>query len=75
MHQQAFLRRKDAAAYLRAKYGFGSASTLAKLAMTGDGPEYQKAGPISLYTREALDAWAMNKIGKPVRSTSELEAA
>ena len=32
-----FLRRKDAGAYLKAKYGFGSEKTLAKLACIGGG--------------------------------------
>jgi hypothetical protein len=66
-----FFRRKEAATYLCAKYGFGAARTLAKGAVTGDTPAYQKAGKIVLYTREALDAWAMSKIGPLRRSTSD----
>jgi hypothetical protein len=66
-----FLRRKEAAGYLCAKYGFGAARTLAKGAVTGDTPAYRKAGKIVLYTREALDAWAMSKIGPLRRSTSD----
>lgn len=66
-----FLRRREAAAYLCAKYGFGAARTLAKGAVTGDTPAYQKAGKIVLYTRDALDVWAMSKIGPMRRSTSE----
>jgi hypothetical protein len=69
-----FLRRKEAAAYLRAKYGFGAERTLAKGAVTGDTPAYQKAGKIVLYTLEALDAWAMSKIGPVRRSTSDSTA-
>jgi hypothetical protein len=34
-----FLRRKQAREYLQAKYGFGAEKTLAKLAVTGGGPE------------------------------------
>lgn len=65
-----FLRRKVAGAYLTEKYGFGAARTLAKAAVTGDGPEYHKAGRVVLYTREALDKWALAKIGAARRSTS-----
>ncbi|QGM99482.1 hypothetical protein F7D14_01340 [Methylocystis parvus] len=65
-----YLRRKQAGSYLSEKYGFGAARTLAKAAVTGDGPEYHKAGRIVLYTREALDKWALAKIGSARRSTS-----
>lgn len=65
-----FLRRKAAGAYLTEKYGFGAARTLAKAAVTGDGPEYHKAGRVVLYTREALDRWALAKISAARRSTS-----
>jgi hypothetical protein len=67
---QTFLRRKAAGVYLTEKYGFGAARTLAKAAVTGDGPEYHKAGRVVLYTREALDKWALAKIGGARRSTS-----
>jgi hypothetical protein len=66
-----FLRRDAAAEYLTKTYGFGAARTLAKGVVTGDTPEFHKAGRIVLYTREALDRWALGKIGEPVRSTSE----
>jgi hypothetical protein len=65
-----FLRRKAAGAYLIEKYGFGAPRTLAKAAVTGDGPEYHKAGRVVLYTRDALDKWALAKIGAARRSTS-----
>jgi hypothetical protein len=66
-----FLRRRDAAEYLLEKYGFGAERTLAKGAVTGDTPEYRKAGRIVLYTREALDRWALSKISAPRASTSD----
>jgi hypothetical protein len=68
---QCFLRRRAAAHYLQTKYGFGSYPTLCKGVVTGDSPEYRKAGKIVLYTKEALDAWALSKLGAAVRSTSE----
>jgi hypothetical protein len=71
MHDVQYLRRREAAAYLTSKYGFGAERSLAKGGVTGDTPEFYKAGRIVLYTREALDAWALSKIRGPVRSTSE----
>ncbi|WGJ13743.1 hypothetical protein QEV83_13760 [Methylocapsa sp. D3K7] len=71
MEGTAFLRRKDAAVYLTNKYGFGAERTLAKGVVTSDTPEYHKAGRIVLYTREALDKWALAKIGAPQRSSSD----
>jgi hypothetical protein len=43
--------------------------------VTGDSPEYRKAGKIVLYNKEALDAWALSKLGAPIRSTSEADSA
>jgi hypothetical protein len=65
-----YMRRDAAAKYLQDTYGFGAARTLAKGAVTGDSPEFHKAGRIVLYTREALDKWALAKIGAPRTSTS-----
>lgn len=67
-----FLRRKQAGAYLLDNYGFGAARTLAKGVVTGDSPEFFKAGRIVLYTKEALDNWALAKIGAARRSTSDI---
>lgn len=50
MHQA--LNRREAAEYLGL-----SASTLAKRAMTGDGPSYVKMGRRVVYLRPSLDAW------------------
>ncbi len=75
MDATQFLRRDAAAIYLRQRYGFGSARTLAKGVVTGDTPEFHKAGRLVLYTREALDRWALDKIGAPRRSTSNTTAA
>jgi hypothetical protein len=74
IEEKHFLRRKDAAEYLCAKYGFGAARTLAKGVVTGDTPVYQKAGKIVLYTRDALDLWALAKIGAPQSSSSQTRA-
>lgn len=47
---------KEAAAYLGLH-----PSTLAKLRMTGDGPEFQKAGRKVLYSTVALEAWLQSR--------------
>jgi len=69
-----FLRRKQAGNYLLGKYGFGSYRTLAKMVVTGGGPEFHKAGRAVLYRPEELDLWAQSKIGAARRSTSHVEA-
>jgi hypothetical protein len=66
-----FLRRKEAAARLRGRYGWGGYSTLAKLAMTGDGPPMRKVGHMVLYEIDPFDSWAESKISEERRSTSE----
>lgn len=75
MSAAQFLRRKAAGEYLKAKFGFGSEKTLAKLACVGGGPEFCKAGPAALYEPAKLDEWALAKIGAPRRSTSDAVAA
>lgn len=66
-----FLRRHDAARYVREQWGQPcSTRWLAKLAVVGGGPIFRKAGRFPLYTTEDLDAWAESRLGKPQRSTS-----
>jgi len=68
-----FLRRSDAAKYLRDRWGLPCATrTLAKIAcISSDGPEMHYAGRIPLYTPESLDEYALKKIGPARRSTSD----
>jgi hypothetical protein len=67
-----YLRRADAAAYVRRTYGFPcSRQWLAKLAVVGGGPIYRKAGRAPIYSPADLDAWAKARIGGPQRSTSD----
>jgi hypothetical protein len=72
-----YLRRGDAAKYVRERWGIPCATrTLAKIAcISSDGPEMHYAGRVPLYTIEALDTWASNKIGPPRRSTSDRSAS
>jgi hypothetical protein len=71
----SFLRRKEAGAYLKSKYGFCSDRALGKYATVGGGPEFRKIGitprsPV-VYERAALDAWALGKLSQPLASTSD----
>jgi hypothetical protein len=68
---QTFMRAGPAGAFLKAKYGIGSKKSLDKLATVGGGPKFHKAGPARLYTPEALDEYALAKIGPPQSSTAE----
>ena len=67
------MRRADAARYIRETYGIPCvATTLAKYACDGCGPAFRKAGKFPIYSRDDLDTWANQRLGKFVRSTSEL---
>jgi hypothetical protein len=68
-----YLRRTDAASYLQAQFGFPcSPQWLAKLAVVGGGPVFHKAGRTPLYAPSDLDGWAVARIGRPRRSTSDV---
>lgn len=70
-----YLRRADAATYIRERYGFPcSRQWLAKLAVVGGGPVYHKVGRFPVYDPADLDRWAEDRIGPPQRSTSEQPA-
>lgn len=72
MKPDIFLRRPEAAQYLREKYGFGSPRTLAKLACVGGGPPFRKAGPrIVLYEPPDLDDWALSRLSARIRHTAD----
>jgi hypothetical protein len=69
-----YVRRVDAAQYVRSTWGIPcSARWLAKLAVTGGGPIFRKAGRFPIYDPADLDAWAQSRIGEPRRSTSVAE--
>ncbi len=74
MTASKYLRRKEAADFLKLKYGLGTARTLAKLATVGGGPAMTYFGRIPLYSEETLDAWAVGRLDKPVYNTSEKRA-
>jgi hypothetical protein len=69
-----YLRRDQAAEYLRERYGFTTAGTLEKLASIGGGPKFVKVGRFPVYTPEDLDDWVRSRMSPKVSSTSELDA-
>lgn len=70
-----YLRRKEAADYLKAKYGLGSPNWLAKLAVTGGGPIYTKAGHTPLYLRADIDDWMRSRMTRRASTSVALDAA
>jgi hypothetical protein len=69
--ETTYLRRPQAGAYVREKYGFCSPRVLALRATTGGGPKYRRIGRIVVYSIPDLDEWAEAQISGPVASTSE----
>ena len=67
-----YLRRDQAAQYLRSQYGFPcSTALLHKLASLGGGPVYRRANRVPLYARDDLDTWAEARISGPLRKASD----
>ena len=65
-----YLTRQGAIAYLRAN-GFPCGSNLlAKLAITGEGPQFRYWGRRTIYTEDDLNAWMKSRLSPPVSSTS-----
>ena len=66
------LRRKEAAIYVTTQWGVPlSHRTLAKLAVTGGGPAYRKAGRFPLYEAADLDQWVQSRLGPKIQSSSD----
>ena len=71
MNSPRYLRRDEAALYVRQNWGMPcTPKWLAKLAVVGGGPLFRKAGKTPLYAPTELDDWAQTRIGKPRNSTS-----
>lgn len=68
-----YLRRDEAAAYIRDKHRIScTAGYLAKLASTGGGPTFHRLhNRWALYTEPDLDAWALSRISGPLRKASD----
>jgi hypothetical protein len=68
------MRRKLASEYLFESHGISlSHATLAKLAVLGGGPPYWKDGAFPVYGVAQLDEFAVSRLGKLRRSTSDQE--
>lgn len=66
------MRRPKAAEYVREiHFQPLEVSTLATMATRGGGPPYHRIGNTVLYSRDEVDAWALERLGRPRRSTSE----
>jgi hypothetical protein len=66
-----YLKRPEAANYLRERGLPITKATLQKLATVGGGPEYELFGIYALYKTASLDAWAAAKLRAPKHSTSD----
>lgn len=60
-----YLRRRQAADYLRNKFGCGSLSSLNNYARDGVGPKFILWGRIPLYSESDLDKWAESRFVEP----------
>ena len=59
-------RRREAAQFLTELGLPTAAATLAKYAVIGGGPQFQKWGRLPVYTEPSLRAWADHRLGKKV---------
>jgi hypothetical protein len=63
--------RKDAAAFIKARIGSCTDLTLAKRAVTGDGPPFHICLNRAIYAESDLIAWADAQVGPRQTSTSD----
>jgi hypothetical protein len=66
-----YLPRKAAAAFIKARIGSCTELTLAKRAVTGDGPAFHRCLNRTIYAVPDLIAWADSQIGPKQTSTSD----
>jgi hypothetical protein len=70
------LNTLEASEYLLLQHGVKCApATMAKLRSVGGGARYNKCGVSPVYPREALDEWALARLGKLKSSTSDREGS
>jgi hypothetical protein len=72
---ETMLRRRDTAEALTAAGFPVRAATLSTKACRGGGPPYQLFGRVPLYRWGAALDWARSRLGPPMCSTSEVDAA
>lgn len=76
METPKYLRRVDAAAYIREKYSLPCATGyLEFLACNGGGPAFRRIGRWPVYEHADLDAWARSRMTPKVRSNAQLRSA
>ena len=67
---ERYYRRHEAAQYLTNLGLPIAAATLAKYAVIGGGPEFQRWSRFPVYAETALQSWIKQRLGTPLRSTS-----
>jgi hypothetical protein len=66
------LRRCEASTYLALRHGVTLApATLAKLAVSGTGPAFQRMNRSPLYATDELDRWVASRLGAPTSNTTK----
>ena len=70
MNNKRFLSRSEASDYLVNRGLRVARQTLAKFAVTGEGPAYRSFGTRVVYDPADLDHWVQTRLTKPRRSTS-----
>ena len=74
--QPTYLDRANATKYLRDTHGIKLGdSGLENMAHKNSGPEYIIKNGRALYTREALDNWALNKTARPTLQAADQPAS
>jgi hypothetical protein len=67
------LNTTEASEYLMLQHGVKCApATMAKLRSVGGGARYNKCGVSPVYPREALDEWALARLGRLKSNTSDM---
>ena len=72
MNATRFLSRSEASEYLINRGLRVARQTLAKYAVTGDGPAYRSFGSRVVYDPADLDVWIERRLTRARRSTSDL---
>ena len=72
-HERPKLTTPDASRYLREEHGIIiEPRTMANHAWAGCGPKFHKFRGRRYYSRHHLDEWALEELGEPRQSTSDL---
>ena len=72
----SYMRSPAVSKYLKDNWGIDRApTTLDTLRCRSGGPRFFKVGSAVVYEESDVDAWALERLGRSVRSTSELRQA